>query len=168
MRVAGMKSPVVSRFRVFGSAADRKFLHHPPQSRSGTSDRKAALKDILASAPLFPTRVSGLAAMYHARRKRGTSARIRPRREWALLCWRDKASARRNAFTKGFRASRAAALFLDSRALRPYLRSGLWHSRILSAKGFKNLHFQPEPRVSAATRKSWPRPSFVPCTTAWS
>jgi hypothetical protein len=36
-RVPGQKSSV-------SSAADLKFLHHLPQSRSGTSNRKAALE----------------------------------------------------------------------------------------------------------------------------
>ena len=36
----------------------------------------------------------------------------------------------------------------------------------MSAKGLKNRHFSVNARAQAPTRKPWPRPSFVPCTTA--
>jgi cytochrome c55X len=56
------------------SAADLKFLQRQRPIRKGTSNRKAALEHILASAPLLPKFVSEGAAMYHELRKRGTSA----------------------------------------------------------------------------------------------
>ena len=38
----------------------------------------------------------------------------------------------------------------------------------MSAKGLQNRQFRSHTRAEAPTRKPWPRPSFVPCTTAWS
>jgi hypothetical protein len=54
------------------SAADLKFLQHLQQTLIGTSNRKAALDQKLASAPLLPKFVPESVAVYHELRKRGT------------------------------------------------------------------------------------------------
>src|SRR3990167_2065201 len=54
-------------------AADLKFLQHLQETQAGTSNRKAALKSKLASAPWLPKFVPESAAAYHELRKRGTS-----------------------------------------------------------------------------------------------
>src|SRR5262245_8587403 len=80
MRMAGSRR---SARKYSASAADLKFLQRLPQTRLGTSNRKAALESYrVASAPLLPKFVSEVAAMYHELRKRGT----RPRLAAALAC----------------------------------------------------------------------------------
>ena len=57
------------------SAADSKFLPHLPQPRVGTSNRKAALEQYAASAPLLPKFVRERAAMYHELRSGALACR---------------------------------------------------------------------------------------------